>query len=240
MLTDKKMSDICLDFVQINQPSFFIHFAYSNVSREIILQTLEELNLGIVGDITFKSTTNKKNEQGNSIVVHFDRWFRNDMSDKVRRKLISGKSIQINYTPKAYLQVIAFQPKNKAKLNEVQSITSKPTIRFNDDDDDGNIPTNKGKNYRNKNNHYSHPPANESRQREPKERTYKNSKSKYECQSLSPDVFDRNECNYNSTVILPPSRKIKTKMNVVESSDTDDDYSKPKNLTDSEILYGDL
>ncbi|MFM2009760.1 MAG: hypothetical protein RLZZ479_150 [Bacteroidota bacterium] len=130
-----KMSNINIDFVQANQPSFFVHFAYANVTEEMVSRTLEELNLGTIREISFKPATNKKNERGNSIVVHFDRWFRNPTSDKVRQKLISGESIKINYNPKAYLQVIAFQPKAKP-AEERPKTFKKPTITFDDDEDD--------------------------------------------------------------------------------------------------------
>jgi hypothetical protein len=129
-----KMSNINIDFVQATQPSFFVHFAYANVTEEMVSQTLEELNLGTIREISFKPAINKKNERGNSIVVHFDRWFRNPTSDKVRQKLISGESIKINYNPKAYLQVIAFQPKAKP-AEERPKTFKKPTITFDDDED---------------------------------------------------------------------------------------------------------
>jgi hypothetical protein len=128
-----KMSNINLDFVQANQPSFFVHFAYANVTEEMISQTLEALNLGSIREISLKPATNKKNERGNSIVVHFNQWFRNSTSDKVRQKLISGESIKINYNPKAYLQVIAFQPKVKVPEAKPQAF-KQPTITFDDDD----------------------------------------------------------------------------------------------------------
>ena len=128
-----KMSNINLDFVQATQPSFFVHFAYANVTEEMISQTLEALNLGIIREISLKPATNKKNERGNSIVVHFNQWFRNSTSDKVRQKLISGESIKINYNPKAYLQVIAFQPKVKVPEAKPQAF-KQPTITFDDDD----------------------------------------------------------------------------------------------------------
>lgn len=126
------MSTINLDFVQTNQPSFFVHFAYANVSEEMISQTLEALNLGDIREISFKPATNKKNERGNSIVVHFNQWFRNPTSDKVRQKLFSGESIKINYNPKAYLQVIAFQSKTKVPDAQPRAF-KQPTITFDDD-----------------------------------------------------------------------------------------------------------
>jgi hypothetical protein len=123
------MSTTNLDFISENQPSFFIHFAYENVSERMIVTTLEKLNLGIIRNVSFKPTTNKKNEHGNSIVVHFERWFRNDTSDRARQKLISGESIRINYTPKAYLQVVAYQAKPKFTARP----TEQPTITFEND-----------------------------------------------------------------------------------------------------------
>jgi len=129
---DNKMSNINLDFIQSSQPSFFVHFAYSNVTEEMISRTLESLNLGSIREITLKPATNKKNETGNSIVVHFDRWQRNPTADKVRQKLISGESIKINYSAKSYLQVIAFQP--KVKVQETKPFRN-PTITFDDDED---------------------------------------------------------------------------------------------------------
>ena len=140
------MSIINLDFVQTNQPSFFVHFAYANVTEEMISRTLEELNLGDIREISLKPATNKKNERGNSIVVHFTQWFRNPTSDKVRQKLISGESIKINYNPKAYLQVIAFQTKVKV-AEERPKIFKKPTITFDDDDEDDNFGPKLGQNY---------------------------------------------------------------------------------------------
>jgi hypothetical protein len=47
-----KMSNINIDFVQANQPSFFVHFAYANVTEEMVSQTLEELNLGTIREIS--------------------------------------------------------------------------------------------------------------------------------------------------------------------------------------------
>jgi hypothetical protein len=98
----------------------------------MISQTLEALNLGSIREISLKPATNKKNERGNSIIVHFNQWFRNSTSDKVRQKLISGESIKINYNPKAYLQVIAFQPKVKVPEAKPQAF-KQPTITFDDD-----------------------------------------------------------------------------------------------------------
>lgn len=123
------MSVINLDFLNQTQPSFFVHFAYENVSETMISQTLQTLDLGIISDISFKPTTNKKNERGNSIVIHFERWFRNPTSDQARQKLISGESIRINYTSKAYLQVVAYQQKNKPEARQLKQ----PTITFEND-----------------------------------------------------------------------------------------------------------
>ena len=123
------MSVINLDFLHPTQPSFFVHFAYENVSQSMIVETLETLDLGIISNVSFKPTTNKKNERGNSIVVHFERWFRNPTSDQARQKLISGESMRINYTPKAYLQVVAYQPKNKSDPRPLKQ----PTITFEND-----------------------------------------------------------------------------------------------------------
>ncbi len=69
------MSNINLDFVQASQPSFFVHFAYANVTEEMISQTLEAVNLGSIREISLKPATTKKNERGNSVVVHFNQWF---------------------------------------------------------------------------------------------------------------------------------------------------------------------
>lgn len=129
------MSAINLDFIQVNQPSFFIHFAYANVTEQMINRTLEELNLGSIREISFKPTINKKNENGNSVVIHFERWYRNPQADKVRQKLISGEAIKINYSQKSYLQVIAFQSKVKPAEEKIKTF-KKPTITFDDDEEE--------------------------------------------------------------------------------------------------------
>jgi len=127
------MSNVNLDFIERNQPSLFIHFAYPNVTEEMVSRTLDELDLGSIREISFKPATNKKDEHGNSIAVHFDRWLINPTADKVRQKLISGMSVNINYNPKSYWKVIAFQQKSKP---EIQPRTlKKPTITFDDEDE---------------------------------------------------------------------------------------------------------
>jgi hypothetical protein len=128
------MSNINLDFVERSQPSLFIHFAYTNVTEEMVSRTLNELDLGTIKEISFKPSVNKKEEHGNSIAIHFDRWFRNPQADKVRQKMISGKSIDINYTPKSYWKVVAFQQKSKTETQP--RVFKKPTITFDDDDED--------------------------------------------------------------------------------------------------------
>ena len=128
------MSNINLEFVERSQPSLFIHFAYQNVTEEMVRRTLDALDLGTIKEISFKPSINKKEENGNSIAIHFDRWFRNMQADKVREKIITGKSIDINYTAKSYWKVVAFQQKSKP---EVQSRGfKKPTITFDDEDDE--------------------------------------------------------------------------------------------------------
>lgn len=111
--------------------SLYIPFTYENVTKEMIFQTLDALDLGIIAEILFKPSINKKNESGNSVTIHFERWFRNATADKVRQKLISGMSINVNYSPKSYWKVVAFQPKTKPKLPT--PTFKQPTITFDDD-----------------------------------------------------------------------------------------------------------
>lgn len=240
------MADICLDFVQHNQPSFFVHFAYANVSKELIYRTLEELDLGIIAEVSLKPALNKKNENGNSVVVHFDKWFRNSTADKVRRKLISGDSIKINYSPTAYLQVIAFQPKVKS----TQPVSStRPTITFNDEEfrtpprtiaksDECRAPMKKSR--RPMTPPMSPPRERERKSREPreprepreqhKEHKEQHRQPKYNKQhdNILPDVFDRNANESSSGVLLPTKKHRKPIKFIDDESDTDDDY---KNIT---------
>ena len=99
----------------------------------MVSRTLNDLDLGNIKEITFKPSVNKKEEHGNSIAIHFDRWFRNPQADKVRHKMISGKSIDINYTAKSYWKVVVFQ--QKAKPEAPPRAFKKPTITYDDEDD---------------------------------------------------------------------------------------------------------
>ena len=99
----------------------------------MVHRTLEALDIGAIHGITFKPATNKKNEKGNSIAIHFTRWFRNNTADKLRLKLISGNSADINYTAKSYWKVVAFQ--QKTKIQEELPKFVKPTITFDDDEE---------------------------------------------------------------------------------------------------------
>lgn len=220
------MSNINLDFVERSQPSLFIHFAYSNVTEEMVSRTLNELDLGNIKEISFKPAVNKKEEHGNSIAVHFDRWFRNPQADKVRQKMISGMSININYNPKSYWKVVAFQQKVKPETQP--RVFKKPTITFDDDEDASGFGPKLGVNCSEKQNvapkvrrdeprprPRSEQPRREQPRREPQQpKQVKRPTTPteappvvYKNYIIQPDVFDMNEDITNKGVMLPPPKR---------------------------------
>jgi hypothetical protein len=252
------MSVINLDFLNPSQPSFFVHFAYENVSQAMIIETLETLDLGVISDVSFKPTTNKKNERGNSIVVHFERWFRNPTSDQARQKLISGESMRINYTPKAYLQVVAYQPKNKSDTRPLKQ----PTITFENDygpklgprhTETHREPKVKVKHIESKKEQqYKRPKQQQQQQQQPR---YRPSTPEgpppsplepqpvvYASTDVHPDIYDKLQMKPSEKVIVSkgiimPKRRPPAKKPVTfEDSDSSSDDSESEN----EILYGDL
>lgn len=251
------MSNINLDFVERSQPSLFIHFAYTNVTEEMVSRTLNELDLGTIKEISFKPSVNKKEEHGNSIAIHFDRWFRNPQADKVRQKMISGKSIDINYTPKSYWKVVAFQQKSKTETQP--RVFKKPTITFDDDDEDDFGPK-LGLDCSEKHNaskvRRDEQPRRNEQQPRPKDDDPQIKRPTtpteappvvYKNYYIQPDAFDLNEDITNKGVMLPPPKRNrapeetnqvqpKRKPNIIVD-DTDDEDSEDEEI---KALYSDL
>lgn len=218
------MSNINLDFVERSQPSLFIHFAYSNVTEEMVSRTLNELDLGNIKEISFKPSVNKKEEHGNSIAVHFDRWFRNPQADKVRQKMISGMSININYNPKSYWKVVAFQQKTKPESQP--RVFKKPTITFDDDENASDFGPKLGVNCsekrvapkvrrdepRPRHEQPRHEQPRREQQSRPKQVKRPTTPTEappvvYKNYYIQPDAFDMNEDITNRGVMLPPRKR---------------------------------
>lgn len=118
-----------MDYLPENLPVLFIPWVNHSVINNIT-SIFNDLNLGLIGDVKIKHTSNTKTqEQAFMVYVHFEEWFRNPTTDRVREKLISSPTafVKIYYEPNKYFKVFA---------DKRQSNTPgfKPTISFDDDE----------------------------------------------------------------------------------------------------------
>jgi hypothetical protein len=100
------MSTVDLSTLSETSPSLCIPRVFSNITRDRIFNTLKELNIGFIERIDMVRKSNDKGDDFQRVFIHL-RWFRNDVADKARKRLIDGKDIKIVYEDPWFWKVSA-------------------------------------------------------------------------------------------------------------------------------------
>jgi hypothetical protein len=114
----------------MTSPSICIPFVYSNIDDQTVIKTITELGLGNNITIESKNIMNKRGESGRTIRININ-WFKNVNATKVRRQLAEGKSINVNYSPKAFWKLFAYKTAvlSASKLEELYGPKVGPNCR---------------------------------------------------------------------------------------------------------------
>jgi len=93
------MTESIIDLRDLHEshPSLCIPRVFKNINESIIRQVFEELEFGNISRIDIKERKNEKGDSFKRVYVHFDKWFCNENTQEIRKKLVSGKEIKIVY-----------------------------------------------------------------------------------------------------------------------------------------------
>ena len=80
-----------------NVPSMCIPRTSTTITRGHVYKTINELKLGVIDHVDMVHRKNEKGEEFQRVFIHFSKWYSNDVANKARNLLLSGKEIKIIY-----------------------------------------------------------------------------------------------------------------------------------------------
>lgn len=135
------MSTFDFNTLDATMPSLCIPRVFSSITRDRVFDTIKELNIGYINRIDMVRKTNEKGENFQRVFIHL-RWFRNDVADKARMRLIDGKDIKIVYDDPWFWKVSANRAVNHHQYNNANALSrqnrSKASIQFDSMEYDDN------------------------------------------------------------------------------------------------------
>ena len=78
-------------------PSLCIPRVFTEINKEQIFQTIQNVNLGVISRIDMILKKNIKGETYQRVFIHFHKWNNTHVAIKARERLLSGKDIKIIY-----------------------------------------------------------------------------------------------------------------------------------------------
>ena len=86
----ESLDAIDLRFVDMSYPSLCIPRVYNDISENTIRQIFDDLDFGKIKRIDIISRRSEKGELFKRVFIHYDKWYWNDNTQIVRKKLILG------------------------------------------------------------------------------------------------------------------------------------------------------
>ena len=91
------MTTINLETIADNVPSMCIPRTFVNITRSHVYKTINDLNLGVIDHIDMVRRKNEKGEDFQRVFIHFSKWHSNNVADRARTLLLSGKEVKVIY-----------------------------------------------------------------------------------------------------------------------------------------------
>ena len=133
------MSSIMLNTLPANVPSMCIPRTFRNITRERVVNTIRDLNLGEIDHVDMLLRKNEKGEEFQRVFIHFKRWFTNPIADKARERLLTGKEIKVIYDEPWFWKISANRavsrskpPSSSSSSSSYQAVRNAPSIDFDD------------------------------------------------------------------------------------------------------------
>ena len=113
-----------------NVPSMCIPRTAATITRGHVYKTINDLKLGVIDHIDMVHRKNEKGEEFHRVFIHFSKWYSNDVANKARNLLLTGKEIKIIYDDPWFWKISA----NRLAVTKTQNASMKKT--------EADIPTN--------------------------------------------------------------------------------------------------
>jgi len=134
------MSAIQMSALPSNVPSLCIPRVFTNITKERVAKTFNQLGLGAIDHIDMIVREGPNGQKFQRVFVHFKAWASTEEAQNVRQRMLEGKEIKIIYDEPWFWKVSAnrSQPRNnqeQPRNNQQRPIQRRrppPVIEFDD------------------------------------------------------------------------------------------------------------
>jgi len=130
------MTTINLETIADNVPSMCIPRTFVNITRSHVYKTINDLNLGVIDHIDMVRRKNEKGEDFQRVFIHFSKWYSNNVADRARTLLLSGKEVKIIYDDPWFWKISANRSSERTSQRP-----AKPVITNTNTNTNTNTPT---------------------------------------------------------------------------------------------------
>jgi len=130
------MTTINLETIADNVPSMCIPRTFVNITRSHVYKTINDLNLGVIDHIDMVRRKNEKGEDFQRVFIHFSKWYSNNVADRARTLLLSGKEVKIIYDDPWFWKISANRSSERTSQRP-----AKPVITNTNTNTTTNTPT---------------------------------------------------------------------------------------------------
>ena len=124
------MTTINLESIADNVPSMCIPRTFVNITRSHVYKTINDLNLGVIDHIDMVRRKNEKGEEFQRVFIHFSKWHSNNVANRARTLLLSGKEVKVIYDDPWFWKISANRSSERTSqrpANPVLTNTITPT-----------------------------------------------------------------------------------------------------------------
>ena len=123
------MTTINLETIADNVPSMCIPRTFVNITRSHVYKTINDLNLGVIDHIDMVRRKNEKGEDFQRVFIHFSKWHSNNVADRARTLLLSGKEIKVIYDDPWFWKISA--NRSSERTTQKLAYNAKPAVSTN-------------------------------------------------------------------------------------------------------------
>lgn len=95
-------------------PSLCIPRVVAGISKDQVLETIQNLHLGIVQRIDMIQKKTEKGESFSRVFIHFSKWNDTEMAIQAKERILSGKDIKVIYDEPWFWKISA----NRSTLSQ--------------------------------------------------------------------------------------------------------------------------
>jgi len=102
----------------MNLPSMCIPKTRITITRQVIIQKLNDLNIGEIERVILIPCTKLEHQKYQRVYIYFKQWYENPLAIKARTRLIEGKDIKIFYEDYNFWKIFANNKDTKSDTHK--------------------------------------------------------------------------------------------------------------------------